>query len=648
MKLLYIWNGDYGTKNLHNKEFMLNSEYHIVYNSCNNLLTINKNDEYISGFWGGNISDCFAVIGENGVGKTMLMNLLMQICVELKTKHSVRNEYFVIFYDNGNSKIYTFYSGRNPEINLKGIERSCYESYEIDTNTSELFNNFHVAYFHNALNRADYIAKNRCEYDFSISRKIANDAEVRNEMHHAGLSEDKILNYFSNEAFKIIYFLYNYAIGNPSKIPFPIPQKVQIGITEYNTNYLVEKAKRLENENNRGNLIKVISQYCDDLGMYARKIDSLWIGNTIKQLLMNCFTGILFPSVPTSRNVGSKIEKGQILYGMANRLCKEYDGHIDGKEACKITLRELRNLKDLVEKHEEYIIKNTIDFISWMEKKEIDIKSFENKCLPMIEVKTGKQSKRFINEMVELYSKVSLVFPFYEFSFDVSAGEYLFLSIFADLYYMRENIVRFNSSECKKYILLIFDEAELSMHPRWQREYINWIVEFCGRCFDRQQIQIIVTTHSPILLSDFPAKNVLYFKNKNGTINVKYDYIKTFGNNIHTLYLNSFFLDDQGIVGSFAEKKINGIVEELLEDEICKNWDRDKLYRIQTMIDFIGEEIVRTRLLELYHQKTGERLGKNGNRRYIGSEAIKDTISILKAQKEQLEVMISKLERQYD
>ena len=649
MKLLYIWNSDYGNQDMHNKGFILNSEYYIAYDSLKNILTINKNNDYISDLWGVNVLDCFAVIGENGSGKTMLMNLLLQIWDELRNDSLPKNKYFIIFYNEEYSKIYIFYSGKKPEVAREEGVKFYFD--KIGSDRPKVFKGFHVAYFQNILNKTDYLAKYRCEYDFSISRKIAYDMATTYEMHYDELSKDKILNYFSKEAFKIIEFLYDYAIDNSTYIPFPLPRKIQIKVSgeEYNTNYLIERAKRSGQDSDGEILEKGVFGYRDKIKKYVEKIDSLWIRNTIMQSLMNCLKSILFPSVSTSMNVK---EKTYIFSEMAERLFEKSITYNVGKEACRSVIQELMILKELVDEHEKYIVEDTINFVSWVEENQALIISIENRDFSII-AEMGKHSKSFMKRMIELYSKICLSFPFYDFSFDISTGEYLFLSIFADLYHMKKsaNIRRnahvYPALKNGDYILLIFDESELAMHPRWQREYIKWIVDFCDQYFSEQKVQIFVTTHSPILLSDFPSKNVLYLKrNKSGSISVLYDYIKTFGNNIHTLYLNSFFLDDQGVIGSFAEKKINGIVEELLEDKINQNWSQDKLYRIQTMINLIGEEVVRTRLLELYQKKTGEQLRKIDGRQNMESEMVKNTISVLKAQKIQLEEMISKLEGQ--
>ena len=59
IKLLYIWNGNFGNSSLYNKGFIINSKYYVEYNHNNGTIYIEKNENYIPDFWGNSITDCF-------------------------------------------------------------------------------------------------------------------------------------------------------------------------------------------------------------------------------------------------------------------------------------------------------------------------------------------------------------------------------------------------------------------------------------------------------------------------------------------------------------------------------------------------------------------------------------------------------------
>jgi len=154
----------------------------------------------------------------------------------------------------------------------------------------------------------------------------------------------------------------------------------------------------------------------------------------------------------------------------------------------------------------------------------------------------------------------------------------------------------YNNNKIKSLILLL-DEPELSFHPEWQQKFINLFFLSLEKLHPEFRFQVIIASHSPILVSDFPQRNIIFLDKDCCNGNCKpIDSItreNTFGANIHTLYKNSFFL--AGIpIGEFAKNKINRLFVEL-EKGIIRN---DTLQEIQ----LIGEPIIKSQLLKLYQQ----------------------------------------------
>ena len=105
-----------------------------------------------------------------------------------------------------------------------------------------------------------------------------------------------------------------------------------------------------------------------------------------------------------------------------------------------------------------------------------------------------------------------------------------------------------------KTIIILLDEPDLQLHPEWQQKFIGILISSLERFFKKINFQIILTTHSPILLSDVPKSNVLFIEKQSDGSSKVCDHFKikeTFAANIHTLYNNSFFLDGVPI-GVFA------------------------------------------------------------------------------------------------
>lgn len=148
-----------------------------------------------------------------------------------------------------------------------------------------------------------------------------------------------------------------------------------------------------------------------------------------------------------------------------------------------------------------------------------------------------------------------------------------------------------------KTIIILLDEPDLQLHPEWQQKFIDMLLQLLWLYFPKVKFQIIITTHSPILLSDIPKNNVIFIdKNFDGSSRVcnEVDFNETFAANIHSLYNNSFFLD--GIpIGCFAKRKVEELYDKINNDVLSDNIIED-IYRI-------GEPIIRGVLLKLYDEK---------------------------------------------
>lgn len=140
-------------------------------------------------------------------------------------------------------------------------------------------------------------------------------------------------------------------------------------------------------------------------------------------------------------------------------------------------------------------------------------------------------------------------------------------------------------------ILMIFDEAELFLHPELQRNFINTLLTAIKNCnFTKiKNIHIIFATHSPYLLSDVLNENILVLENGKRKQNA---IEQTFGANIYSLLNNQFFL--QGGTGAFSQSIIKNVIEKANENNpVIKKSEYD-YYKL--VIDNIGEPFLKNSL----------------------------------------------------
>lgn len=148
-----------------------------------------------------------------------------------------------------------------------------------------------------------------------------------------------------------------------------------------------------------------------------------------------------------------------------------------------------------------------------------------------------------------------------------------------------------NATPVYKNAVLIFDEAELYMHPEYQRQYIYRMIKFVQNChFENiKNMHIIFASHSPYLLSDIPSSNVLMLDD--GQIRQTEFVSQTFSANIYDLLKYQFFMTSP--VGEFARAKIQKIIR-MLEAE--KKLQKKELSDIKQFITTIGDDYVRKTL----------------------------------------------------
>ena len=165
---------------------------------------------------------------------------------------------------------------------------------------------------------------------------------------------------------------------------------------------------------------------------------------------------------------------------------------------------------------------------------------------------------------------------------------------------------------------------------------MDWLLQFISRRFVTCETQLVMATHSPIMLSDIPREHVLYLRNIEGETQVEQREVRTFGSNIHTLFRDAFFLN-KGTMGSFAERKINEVAHEL------QDFDGQASPKTRRLIEAIGDDVIRNKLRQM------QRTSSTSDFRPADRSAVEETIHLLRGQVEHLEAIIRRLERvEYD
>ena len=209
-----------------------------------------------------------------------------------------------------------------------------------------------------------------------------------------------------------------------------------------------------------------------------------------------------------------------------------------------------------------------------------------------------------IDNMVGIFNNVSLSKdePLFKISLEFgkdkgnpagfSTGQLMNLRMYIEL------VKAYHNSE-RENIILIIDEWDLYYHPSLQITGLNDLITFLNTIYDNKKVQILLTTNSPFLLSDLPLSNIIHLKRGK----VEKQESQTFGQNISTLLKNQFFLKSS--IGEFASQKINKIIDEI--KPITKSEERLQYPKIEFLranqlrqeISIIGDHLVRNKLNDM-------------------------------------------------
>ena len=205
------------------------------------------------------------------------------------------------------------------------------------------------------------------------------------------------------------------------------------------------------------------------------------------------------------------------------------------------------------------------------------------------------------------YKEIASLQSFIHFSWGLSDGEQALLDLYSRLFSLSKRktttdkfqlIKSTNNDEPEKNAILLLDEIDNSLHPDWQRKIINSLISFVHEIYQGTNLQIIITSHSPIILSDIPKQNTVFLQIEGAshkTVTVESN--ETFAANIYSLYKNSFFFDES-MIGAFAEKKLKELAKEIQAAT-------ESSTSIENRINMIGDIYIRRQFWEIYHKNTG-------------------------------------------
>ncbi len=189
----------------------------------------------------------------------------------------------------------------------------------------------------------------------------------------------------------------------------------------------------------------------------------------------------------------------------------------------------------------------------------------------------------------------------------LSSGEQQLVHTLQSVIYHLNNLqsAHFGVSTRAKYhsVNIVYDEIELYFHPDYQRRFVADLLSEFERFYvgDRdgiRSVNILLLTHSPFILSDIPAENILLLERvtKTGRSVPRVVASETFAANINDLIADGFFLTGT-LMGKFAENQIREAIDRIKENRAT---EEDK-----EILDKVGDTFLRASLQNFKKRHNG-------------------------------------------
>ncbi|WP_127545570.1 AAA family ATPase [Paenibacillus amylolyticus] len=631
MEICYIWIQDYRGL-IQQQGINFGGKYHFHYNdSKGGLLTIKENPFYQLSFFNHSqqkntfISNITAIIGENGAGKTTMLEFLKEWLTIRRGSYSA----LIIAYDARKKKHVIVHKRGLPLriSNLEGFEYEDPEGYKF-TDTSSIgnliFQDMAIVFYSNLFDYRTNEPENRLLLNISTNYLLRTDAL---KFHY---SNNSVAVHRLCEIKRQIHFLQEKNRWMDTSLSEEMmhfinrmPEELTLSFTDP-----VFDKKMVPPD-----VVDFINEYCRTIsfdGLEAE--DPQRFMNNLANVLIKIFISEIYRAVP-----GAIIDTSYIRLMMTpsngspinrvHRLAVEIKLYLEYKT--QLTSEQLDIIEnkltafDLISIYIDEYIKDGIG----------------RTVFRQLLVRTSI-AVHVLDNLTELFQRLSNTQDVFSYNWqDLSSGEKSMLHLFARMYELSRG--EENGRRLRRNAIILMDEPELYFHPQWQKQLISRLVEMLPRLWGEcVNIQIVLTSNSPFVVSDLPSTNIIFLQRKYQDHQGKHvcqvveqgldEQQQTFASNIHHLFTHSFFMQN-GTMGEFAKEKINQVIH------LIVNGSNEELIAqrefIEKTIHIIGEPLIRNKLLTMMK-----------DRMLFFDRQVHDEVQTLKAEMDNIRKRLKELE----
>lgn len=564
-----------------------------------------------SGFWGERIYNVITFVGDNGAGKTTILHYMMDLFQQLYNGYYEGDDRgLLVLEDAGKDYILEYGHSQFPLKQLPAgyiritLQEMCKSFWETK-----------IIYIANALTQSDMTLlqqqlerKRRQQephihirheflYNCSTSSLMVEDCENESMMSHQSVTE--VLEcFFLYEQYKQVKFVFDkrqYQILKELKRdghPVPVPKVLFI------------KLLRVDYCDIFGHFFENASDFSDEQNLVLFGLCSSCVENYLKTEIHYEQTDDLYVDRELVRK---KARSCAVLDGSYDDIKAVFLKVLQFIHDTSLVIKEFQrtNSKENAKHPLEMLYQNCVEFINFVFDHRKQLKYFElppkqkyegetRQTIAFSIQTTGEAAEWFV-KFLQMYRYTCEPYYYLQFHWGLSSGEQNLLRLFSSLYYIFHadygnrhdakyeiyNLKYDKSITCQS-MLLCLDEADLTYHPEWQRCFLSILTAFLPKiypasCF--KNMQIFLTTHSPLMLGDSPSQSVIYLSKdeKGNTVVDDSGTRQTYGENLYKLLQNSFRVRD-GAIGEMVRKKIDDFIKvhsEISENKLTKRGNKE-------------------------------------------------------------------------
>lgn len=539
MKLAYIWISEH--KVLKNIQLIIDSSLDCDYKHGN--LTIHRNESAKIYYNGVSIS---AIIGKNGTGKSTVLEFLED------SASGGNSSGIIVWYDDvGNVFICPV------NIYKKNINILTTEEYSVIDDYQDFLNINNVSLIKSSnltdANRLEVIKKNKSKliYDLSLSDYQKQSLSFIRERFSRLMSY--LQHYSASDDLQKTTIKYTFKFS-PSSTAFLRSVLDEV----IDRNFIFFEKRDLEklhfefinhyNSNNHfsieSQLIKFnISLICQGASRKIKKERS--IQDVLYLILMICYVR----------------DNSSFNINFITDLLSQYNKNINDQKNNFFEKDDIFEIIEYIDKEIKKIINLSYEVNHLINDEKVLF--IKNEKLDGFYLETSHVDTIFnLSELIGyLSNSIAKNIPYGWEGF--STGEFAKLNLFSELYYFINNPKR----SSKESYFIFMDEVDLYLHPDWQRNFLSDLLIFISKNFPIERTQILMTTHSPIIIGDFLPENIItLIKNNKGIVSIGESH--GFGTQITDLYINGLHIEST--FGVHSKKYIEGILHRRNNEELTE------------------------------------------------------------------------------